>query len=87
MQDPPGPLNQIPESVICSPEHTDVARAGASQSAALLKNLGKTLPLNSGSAGNVAVIGPNGDLSKGIAGYCVLQSSVDTASTCRPTCA
>lgn len=70
MQDPPGPLSQIPESVICSPEHTAVARAGASQSASLLKNLGKALPLSAGSAGKVAVIGPNGELSKGIAGYC-----------------
>jgi beta-D-xylosidase 4 len=67
--DAPGPLQQIPETVICSAEHKAVARAGASQSAVLLKNLDRTLPLSSSSVGRVAVVGPNGDLSKAIAGY------------------
>ena len=68
--DPPGPLQQIPESVICGPAHTAVARSGAAQGSSLLKNVGgKTLPLRRASVGHVAVIGPNGDLSKAIAGY------------------
>ena len=68
--DPPGPLQQIAESVICGPEHTAVARSGAAQGSTLLKNVGgKTLPLRSAGVGSVAVIGPNGNLSKAIAGY------------------
>jgi beta-glucosidase-like glycosyl hydrolase len=68
--DPAGPLQRIPETVICGPEHTAVARAGAAQGSSLLKNIGgKTLPLSSVGVGSVAVIGPNGDLSKSIAGY------------------
>ena len=54
--DPPGPLQKIPASVICSAEHNATARAGAAQGSTLLKNVGKTLPL-SPSVASVAVIG------------------------------
>ena len=67
--DPPGPLQSIAPSVICSAEHAVIARNGAAQGTTLLKNQGKALPLNSATLNSVAVIGPNGDLSKAIAGY------------------
>ncbi len=66
--DPNGALQQIPESVICSDEHATTAREGSTQGSTLLKNDAKTLPLSK-SLGTVAVIGPNADLSKAIAGY------------------
>ena len=66
--DPNGALQQIPESVICSEEHAATAREGAIQGSTLLKNDAKTLPLST-SLATVAVIGPNADLSKAIAGY------------------
>ena len=65
--DPKGPLQEIPESAICSDEHAATARAGAAQGSTLLKNDGGALPLKK-SLSSVAVIGPNGDLSKAIAG-------------------
>ena len=65
--DPTGPLQEIPESAICSDEHAATARAGAAQGSTLLKNDGGALPLKK-SLSSVAVIGPNGDLSKAIAG-------------------
>jgi beta-glucosidase len=58
----------VPESVICSDDHAATARAGAAQGSTLLKNEKQTLPLKT-SLGSVAVVGPNGDLSKAIAGY------------------
>ena len=75
--DKPGALQAIPESAICSVEHAATARAGAAQGSTLLKNDGKTLPLKSALA-SVAVIGPNGDLSKAIAGYCKPANIVPT---------
>merc|ERR1712000_698906 len=55
--DPQGPLDKIPPSEACSKESQEVAREGATQSATLLKNAGRTLPL--APARSVAVIGPN----------------------------
>ena len=66
--DPDGPLQKITESVICSDEHAATARAGAAQGSTLLKNDNLTLPLKT-TLGSVAVVGPNSDLSKAIAGY------------------
>jgi beta-glucosidase-like glycosyl hydrolase len=63
--DPPGPLQQIPKTAICTPETIALARDGTAQGSVLLKNLAKTLPLKSG--GKVAVIGPNANLSSAIA--------------------
>ena len=54
--------------MICSDQHAATARAGAAQGSTLLKNEGKTLPLST-SLGSLAVIGPNGKLSRSIAGY------------------
>merc|ERR1712166_649118 len=65
--DPEGPLDTIKTSEICSAASKQAARAGVTQSAALLKNTNNQLPLKEGT--NVAVIGPNGKLDKVIAGY------------------
>lgn len=46
--DPPGPLQQIPLSSVCSEEHAKTARAAAVQGTTLLKNTRKTLPLRPG---------------------------------------
>ena len=67
--DPNGALQEIPEAVICSAEHAVTAREGAIQGSTLLKNSAKTLPLKASALKVVAVIGPNADLSKAIAGY------------------
>jgi len=67
--DPVGPLDKIPSNIICSPYSKALARDGVVQSAALLKNAGNTLPLNPGAKLSVAVIGPNSNLSRSIAGY------------------
>ncbi len=83
--DPPGPLQQIAKSDICSDEALEIARSGAIQGTVLLKNLGKRLPLEpavtAGRASEAvntsggalqkvtALIGPNVNLSKSIAGY------------------
>eukprot|EP00928_Gymnodinium_smaydae_P002319 TRINITY_DN10828_c0_g5_i1.p1 TRINITY_DN10828_c0_g5~~TRINITY_DN10828_c0_g5_i1.p1 ORF type:complete len:818 (-),score=103.93 TRINITY_DN10828_c0_g5_i1:292-2631(-) len=67
--DPEGPLNQIPTTEVCSDYAQALARDGVTQSAALLKNTGGTLPLNAAMLKSVAVIGPNSNLSKSVAGY------------------
>ena len=48
---------------------------GPIQSAALLKNEQKALPLDRASAGKIAVIGPTAGLSKSDAGYCEATAS------------
>jgi beta-glucosidase-like glycosyl hydrolase len=80
--DPLGPLDKIPTSAICSAESLATAREGARQGAVLIKNEAGTLPFPSGASasaasggvqpepvGSVAVIGPNINLSKSVAGY------------------
>ena len=67
--DPPGPLQQIKRDVICSEETLAISRAGSVQGSVLLKNLHHTLPLDKQRTGSIAVIGPNSNLSKKIAGY------------------
>lgn len=67
--DPVGPLDKIPASVVCSDEHKAIAREGPLQSASLLKNEGGTLPLDASKIKTAAVIGPNANLSKSVAGY------------------
>jgi pre-mRNA-splicing factor SYF2/beta-D-xylosidase 4 len=65
--DPPSPLDQIDPSVVCSAESEAIAREGPTQSATLLKNAQKKLPLAAG--GNVAVIGLMNNASKDTASY------------------
>ena len=67
--DPPGPLQQIPPSDVCSPYARALARDGVAQGATLLKNTAKRLPLDAKALKSVAVLGPNANLSKAIAGY------------------
>ena len=67
--DPPGPLQTIPTSAICTEETAAIARAGVVQGGALYKNFNKTLPLTTTGVQSVAVIGPNANLSHSMAGY------------------
>ena len=76
--DPPGPLQAIKPSVVCSEESIALAEDGAVQGATLLKNAGRTLPLAAGKTKSVAVIGPNANLSETLAGC------VRTCSTLAP---
>eukprot|EP01052_Picozoa_sp_SAG31_P036915 SAG31_NODE_4677_length_3040_cov_3.849031_4_plen_256_part_00 len=65
--DPPGPLQKFPLTDVCAPEHMELAFDGTAQSAAMLKNADKTLPLSKGA--NVAVIGPQANMSSSTFGY------------------
>lgn len=67
--DPVGPLDKIPASEACSQASQDAAREGAIQGSTLLKNVGDALPLDATKLSTVAVIGPNSDLSRAVAGY------------------
>lgn len=67
--DPPGPLQKIPPSVICSPEAIELARESAREAAVLLKNSDHFLPLLPDRFRRVLVVGPNVDLCKRMALY------------------
>jgi beta-glucosidase-like glycosyl hydrolase len=68
--DPLGPLDLLdPTKVVCSDHAKEVAREGSRQGSTLVKNIGKTLPLDAKMLQKVAVIGPNGNLSEAIAHY------------------
>lgn len=67
--DPLGPLNHVPENVMCSDYSVQLSHDGARQSTTLIKNEGNRLPLNRATAGTVAIIGPNAFLSKEDASY------------------
>jgi beta-glucosidase len=58
--DPPEmvPFSKIPESVIDSPEHRELANQAARESIVLLTNKNNCLPLNKSALKTVAVIGP-----------------------------
>lgn len=66
--DPEGPLNMISTDEVCSQHAVDLARSAAAQGCVLLKNKGgEALPLLASK--NIAVLGPNANLSHAIAGY------------------
>jgi beta-D-xylosidase 4 len=78
--DPPGPLQKIGTDQICTEDTLALARSGATQGAVLLKNTAQRLPLSAVAGGTAgagtvakgsvtAVIGPNANLSRSIAGY------------------
>eukprot|EP00463_Aulacantha_scolymantha_P002975 TRINITY_DN372_c0_g2_i2.p1 TRINITY_DN372_c0_g2~~TRINITY_DN372_c0_g2_i2.p1 ORF type:complete len:541 (-),score=64.99 TRINITY_DN372_c0_g2_i2:507-2129(-) len=67
--DPLGPLNKIKTDVVCSDYALALSRDGAAQGATLLKNEKSLLPLDASKTPSVAVIGPNSNLSKAVAGY------------------
>ncbi|QYR24226.1 glycoside hydrolase family 3 C-terminal domain-containing protein [Paenibacillus sp. sptzw28] len=56
------PYADMPESVLCSPEHAKLSLEAARESIVLLKNDNGTLPLQKDKLGSVAVIGPLGDV-------------------------
>lgn len=56
------PYSGIPESVICAPEHSALARKAARESIVLLKNENRMLPLDKNKLKKIAVIGPLGDV-------------------------
>ncbi|MHC4790117.1 MAG: glycoside hydrolase family 3 C-terminal domain-containing protein, partial [Planctomycetota bacterium] len=61
--DPPQnvPYNSIPKSKLDCKEHRELALQIAKESIVLLKNDGRTLPLDRNKIENIAVIGPNAD--------------------------
>ena len=62
--DPPGPLQEFPESDVCSPYAKQLSYDGVVQATTMLKNIGGALPLAGTGVGTVAVIGPNANLSQ-----------------------
>lgn len=62
-------MTKIEASEACSQASIDAAREGAIQGSTLLKNVDAALPLDAATISKVAVIGPNSDLSKAVAGY------------------
>eukprot|EP01013_Petalomonas_cantuscygni_P003871 TRINITY_DN14118_c0_g1_i1.p1 TRINITY_DN14118_c0_g1~~TRINITY_DN14118_c0_g1_i1.p1 ORF type:complete len:810 (-),score=165.70 TRINITY_DN14118_c0_g1_i1:209-2638(-) len=69
--DPPGPLQAIPPSEVCSDASQSIAHEGSAQSVALVSNPKKVLPLRASSVKSAAVIGPMADIAsaKALAGY------------------
>ena len=67
--DPAGPLQNIPTSDVCNEYAIELARDGTRQGATLIKNDDGTLPLDASKISSIAVIGPNSNLSKSMAGY------------------
>ena len=62
--DPPGPLQTIPISVICSTDAQALARDSVTDAVALLKNDNMTLPLSAADFSTLAIIGPTAMLSR-----------------------
>ena len=56
---PPGVLQTIPLSDVCSPYALELARDGVRQSVVLVKNSGGALPLNASAFSSALVVGPN----------------------------
>ncbi|WP_172252693.1 glycoside hydrolase family 3 C-terminal domain-containing protein [Saccharibacillus deserti] len=54
------PYARIPESILCAPEHAELAQRAAEQSVVLLKNDG-ILPLRRAEVSGAAVVGPTAD--------------------------
>ena len=59
--------------VLADPAHREVARIAAERSAVLLRNEGDLLPLDAGSLGSIAVIGPLADSRRDTLGPWVLR--------------
>lgn len=66
--------------VLDDPSHRDVARIAAERAAVLLKNDGDLLPLDAGSLGSIAVIGPLADSKRDTLGPWVFDA-IDVAET------
>ena len=59
---PPGPLQAISTSDVCSPYAQELARDGVRQSVVLVKNTGSALPLTASAYASALVVGPNYNL-------------------------
>jgi beta-glucosidase len=67
--------------VLADPAHRDLARTAAERSAVLLRNEGDVLPLDAGSVGSIAVIGPLADSRRDIIGPWVFDFDLDETVT------
>lgn len=67
--------------VLADPTHRDVARIAAERSAVLLRNVGDLLPLDAGSLGSIAVIGPLADSKRDTIGPWVFDFDLDETVT------
>ncbi|MDP9366388.1 MAG: glycoside hydrolase family 3 C-terminal domain-containing protein [Chloroflexota bacterium] len=67
--------------VLDDPTHREVARIAAERSAVLLRNEGSVLPLDTGSVGSVAVIGPLADSKRDTLGPWCFEFDLDETVT------
>ena len=67
--------------VLGDPAHRDVAQTAAERSAVLLRNDGAVLPLNAGSLGSIAVIGPLADSKRDTLGPWCFDFELDETVT------
>ncbi|MEO8267080.1 MAG: glycoside hydrolase family 3 C-terminal domain-containing protein, partial [Ilumatobacteraceae bacterium] len=67
--------------VLTDPAHREVARIAAERSAVLLRNEGNLLPLDAGSLGSIAVIGPLADSKRDTIGPWVFDFDLDETVT------
>ena len=67
--------------VLGDPAHRDVARTAAERSAVLLRNEGGLLPLDTGSLGSIAVIGPLADSKRDTLGPWCFDFDLDETVT------
>jgi beta-glucosidase len=67
--------------VLGDPAHRDVAQTAAERSAVLLRNDGDVLPLNAGSLGSIAVIGPLADSKRDTIGPWCFDFDLDETVT------
>jgi beta-glucosidase len=67
--------------VLAAPAHREVARIAAERSAVLLRNEGDLLPLDAGSLGSIAVIGPLADSPRDTLGPWVFEFDLDETVT------
>ena len=67
--------------VLGDPAHRDIARTAAERSAVLLRNEGDVLPLDAGSLGSIAVIGPLADSKRDTLGPWCFDFDLDETVT------
>jgi beta-glucosidase len=67
--------------VLADPAHRDAARVAAERSAVLLRNEGDLLPLDAGTVGSIAVIGPLADSKRDTLGPWVFDFDLDETVT------
>ncbi len=77
--DPPGPLQKIPPSAVCTEKSKQLAREGSVQGTVLLKNKDKFLPWSEDKSQTTALIGPLTDssLTQAISNYYASSKTCD----------